>query len=120
MRKLLPLVLAVSVPLSGCFSVIPGYDFLGVPITQADRDDATGPQVFFWRSVPHPSPEYFNPGVLVLNLVTSAVIDVVGLALVLGVAAILSSGDGGDDDCQPHEHEHEHHRPHAREERPRN
>jgi hypothetical protein len=100
MRSILVIALALAVPLSGCISVVPGYSFIGNPVTQEEHDEGAGLQVFFWRDVPDPPHEHFNPGALAANVLVTVVADGLLVTSLVGIALILRALENDHEDTE--------------------
>lgn len=93
------LTLALTVPSSGCVGLVRGYSVLGAPITQSERDERSSIVRYSWRYVPDPPREYWNPGVLLLNVGASLVLDVAVVGLLI-IWFNLCRGDDDDEDLE--------------------
>lgn len=91
-------LLVLCLSLSGCFAVLPGYTFLGVGMTQRERDEVRDDAmtVFWWDEVPDGRQTY-NPlagaGNILLTLVCAPL-----LWPLMGLLHIAPLDDEDDDD----------------------
>jgi hypothetical protein len=115
-RHLLVGMLLIAIPLQGCASVIPGYSFFGTPMSQSARDDDRSPQYFFWSEAPEPPHEHWNPGALLVNLVTTVAVDAAVVATVIGIAFMIGALTGDHDDDHEEHEKHHHHKKHEHDE----
>jgi hypothetical protein len=104
-RPLLALVLAGATTLAGCVSVVPGYSFLGEPLTKEDRDrDDHSPVFYLWENVPDPPPSEGSVGAAFANVGVTILVTSVVIVDVIGLLCLLGALDGH------HDEEHENRR----------